>query len=130
MPSKKPVPRTETPRAVCPVSPDTRVAILSPRRAVEAFVHAHELSAEAWGEHRSLNVPALSVQVSEMAESLHRVGSDRRLGHIHWEPDAEIQRIISSWPGRFTSERAIRLGFRTNTSMDEVIHSFIEDDLQ
>ena len=115
---------------VCPVSPDTRVAILSPRRAVEAFVHAHELSAEAWGEHRSLNVPALSVQVSEMAESLHRVGSDRRLGHIHWEPDAEIQRIISSWPGRFTSERAIRLGFRTNTSMDEVIHSFIEDDLQ
>ena len=41
--------------AVCPVSPDTRVAILSPRRAVEAFVHAHELSAEAWGEHRSLN---------------------------------------------------------------------------
>ncbi len=115
--------------AVCPVTPQTRVAILSPRRAVDALVHAHELPAEAWGSHRSLNVPALSVQVCEMIAALQRVAADRRLGRIIWEHDAEIQGIVGGWPGRFTSERALRLGFETNASMDEIIQAFIEDDL-
>jgi nucleoside-diphosphate-sugar epimerase len=111
------------------VTPETRVAILSPRRAVDAFLHAHELSAESWGAYRSLNIPALSVEVREMLEALQRVAGDRPLGKIIWEPDAEIQRIVGGWPGRFTSQRAVRLGFQTNASMDEIIQSFIEDDL-
>ncbi len=115
--------------SICPVVPETRVAILSPRRAVDAFVHAHDLPAAAWGTHRSLNVPGLSVEVREMVEALHRVAGDRSLGPIHWEPDAEIQRIVGGWPGRFTSACAIQLGFQTNADMDEIIRDFIADDL-
>ncbi len=115
--------------SICPVVPETRVAILSPQRAVDAFVHAHDLPAAAWGTHRSLNVPGLSVEVREMVEALHRVAGDRSLGPIHWEPDAEIQRIVGGWPGRFTSARAIQLGFQTNADMDEIIRDFIADDL-
>jgi len=115
--------------AICPVTPETRIAILSPRCAVDAFLHAHELPAESWGDYRSLNIPALSVEVHEMLEALQRVAGDRPLGKIIWEPDAEIQRIVGGWPGRFTSHRAVRLGFQTNASMDEIIQSFIEDDL-
>ena len=113
----------------CPVSPETRVAILSPRRAVDAFLHAHDLSPDAWGAHRSLNVPGLSVEVQEMVAALNRVAGDRPLGPIHWEPDAEIQRIVGGWPGRFTSARAVQLGFQTNVDMDEIIRDFIADDL-
>jgi hypothetical protein len=51
------------------------------------------------------------------------------LGKIIWEPDAEIQRIVGGWPGRFTSQRAVHLGFQTHASMDKIIQSFIEDDL-
>ena len=42
---------------------------------------------------------------------------------------ATIQRIISSWPGAFTSQRALQLGFQADASMDAIVQAFIEDDL-
>jgi nucleoside-diphosphate-sugar epimerase len=115
--------------AVCPVSPETRLAILSPRKAVEAFVRAHDLPAAAWGHTRSLIVPGLSVQVSDMVAALQRAAGDKATQHIRWQSDAEIQRIISSWPGAFTSPRALRLGFQADASMEAIVQAFIEDDL-
>jgi len=114
---------------VCPVSPATRLAILSPRKALDAFVLAHNLSAEAWGSMRSLIVPGLSITVDDMVKALRRVAGEKPLQHLRWEPNADIQRIISSWPGAFTSARAQRLGFQADASMDDIIRAFIEDDL-
>jgi len=115
--------------AVCPVSPETRLAILSPRQAVAAFVRAHNLPAAAFEHTRSLIVPGLSVQVSDMVTALQRAAGVPAVQHIRWQPDAEIQRIISSWPGAFTSPRALRLGFQADASMDAIVQAFIEDDL-
>ncbi len=115
--------------AVCPVSPETWLAILSPRKAVEAFIRAHDLPAAAWGHTRSLIVPGLSVQVSDMVAALQRTAGDQAVQRIRWQSDAEIQRIISSWPGAFTSPRALRLGFQADASMDAIVQAFIEDDL-
>ena len=115
--------------AVCPVSPETRLAILSPRQAVVAFIRAHNLPAAAFEHTRSLIVPGLSVQVSDMVTALQRTAGVRAVQHIRWQPDAEIQRIISSWPGAFTSPRALRLGFQADASMDAIVQAFIEDDL-
>lgn len=115
--------------AVCPVSPETRLAILSPRQAVEAFVRAHDLPAAAFEHTRSLIVPGLSVQVRDMIAALQRAAGAQAGQHIRWQPDAEIQRIISSWPGAFTSPRALRLGFQADASMDAIVQAFIEDDL-
>jgi len=115
--------------AVCPVSPETRLAILSPRQAVEAFVRAHDLPAAAFEHTRSLIVPGLSVQVSDMIAALQRAAGAQTVQHIRWQPDADIQRIISSWPGAFTSPRALRLGFQADASMDAIVQAFMEDDL-
>jgi nucleoside-diphosphate-sugar epimerase len=115
--------------AVCPVSPETRLAILSPRQAVAAFVRAHDLPAAAFEHTRSLIVPGLSVQVSDMVAALQRAAGAQAVQHIRWQPDAEIQRIISSWPGAFTSPRALRLGFQADANMDAIVQAFIEDDL-
>ena len=115
--------------AVCPVSPETRVAILSPRQAVAAFVRAHDLPAAAFEHTRSLIVPGLSVQVSDMVAALQRAAGAPAVQQIRWQPDAEIQRIISSWPGAFTSPRALRLGFQADANMDAIVQAFIEDDL-
>ncbi len=114
---------------VCPVSRDTRLAILSPRQAVAAFLLAHDLPGAEWGHSRSLNVPGLSVTVADMVAALRRVAGEGPLQHLHWQPEADIQRIISSWPGAFTSARARQLGFRADASMDDIIRAFIEDDL-
>jgi len=114
---------------VCPVLPETRLAILSPRQAVAAFVRAHNLPAAAFEHTRSLIVPGLSVQVSDMVAALQRAAGAQAVQHIRWQPDAEIQRIISSWPGAFTSLRALRLGFQADANMDAIVQAFIEDDL-
>jgi len=115
--------------AVCPVSSETRLAILSPRQAVAAFVRAHDLPAAAFTHTRSLIVPGLSVQVSDMVAALQRAAGAQAVQHIRWQPDTEIQRIISSWPGAFTSPQALRLGFQADANMDAIVQAFIEDDL-
>src|SRR5271154_3464788 len=43
--------------AVCPVSPDTVMALASPRRIVAGLLHAHDLPADAFAASRSLQLP-------------------------------------------------------------------------
>src|SRR5713226_27417 len=50
----------------CPVVPETGVWLLSPRRAVEAFMHAHDLPAAKWGSNRVVNLPGITVTVAGM----------------------------------------------------------------
>ncbi|MGC2203088.1 MAG: D-erythronate dehydrogenase, partial [Stellaceae bacterium] len=43
--------------AICPVSPDTVMALASPRRIVEGLLRAHDLPGDAFGASRSLQLP-------------------------------------------------------------------------
>ena len=47
-------------RAVCPVSPDTEVALASPAKAVEALLCAASSSDLAWADPAPLTMPALT----------------------------------------------------------------------
>ena len=64
-----------------------------------------------------------------MVAALQRAAGTQAVQRIRWQADAEIQRIISSWPGAFTSSRALRLGFQADANMDAIVQAFIEDDL-
>jgi nucleoside-diphosphate-sugar epimerase len=48
---------------------------------------------------------------------------------IHDEPDELIMRIVAGWPSNFTATRARELGFSAETSFEEIINVFIEDEL-
>src|SRR4051794_24303930 len=115
--------------AVCPVSPDTVMALASPRRIVAGLVHALDLPSGALGANRSLQLPGFSVSVGEMAEALRRIGGNEACRRIRWQPDPQIQAIISSWPQALSASRAEALGFGRDSGIDEVIEAFIEDDL-
>src|SRR4051794_28178238 len=115
--------------AVCPVSPDTVMALASPRRIVAGLVHALDLPGGALGANRSLQLPGFSVSVGEMAEALRRIGGNEACRRIRWQPDPQIQAIISSWPQALSASRAEALGFGRDSGIDEVIEAFIEDDL-
>jgi len=115
--------------AVCPVAAEVRLALLSPRRTVQAFIHAHDLSAQAWGPWRSCNLPAIDATVGEMVEALARVAGQEPVKRIKWQPDPAIQRIVATWPGRFGWDKARKLGFLADNNADEIIRNFIEDDL-
>ena len=116
--------------AVCPVSPDTVMALASPRRIVAGLLHAHDLPADAFGASRSLQLPGFSVAVSEMAAAVRRAGGEAAYARIHWQPDPQIQQIISSWPQALQAPRAEALGFAADTGIDEAVQAFIEDDLE
>src|SRR6266446_8725795 len=115
--------------AVCPVAPETVMALASPRRIVEGLVHALDLPGEAFGASRSLQLPGFSVAVGEMAAALRRAGGEDAYARIRWQPDPQIQGIVSGWPQALLTPRADALGFGRDRDIDEVIAAFIEDDL-
>ena len=115
--------------AVCPVTLDTVMALASPRRIVEGLVHALDLPGEAFGASRSLQLPGFSVAVGEMAAALRRAGGEAAFARIRWQPDPQIQRIVSGWPQALLTPRAEALGFGRDRDIDEVVAAFIEDDL-
>jgi hypothetical protein len=116
--------------AVCPVSPETVMALASPRRIVAGLLHAHDLPADAFGATRSLQLPGFSVAVGEMAAAVRRAGGQAACARIHWEPDPQIQQIISSWPQALLAQRAEALGFTADSGIDAAVQAFIEDDLE
>jgi nucleoside-diphosphate-sugar epimerase len=63
--------------AVCPVSPDTIMALVSPRRIVAGLLRAHDLPGDAFGASRSLQLPGFSVAVGEMSAAVRRAGGVR-----------------------------------------------------
>jgi nucleoside-diphosphate-sugar epimerase len=115
--------------AVCPVAPDTIMALASPRRVVDGLLHAHDLPADAFTTSRSLQLPGFSVAVGEMAAAVRRAAGEAAYARIHWEPDPQIQQIISSWPRALRASRAEALGFSADTGIDEAVQAFIQDDL-
>lgn len=113
-------------RAVCPVSADTRLWLLSPKTAIESLLFGHNLSAEVIGPHRIVNLRGISLTVAEMVASLERVAGTQVAERIRWEPDARIERIVSTWPGKLDAARAQALGFPTDTHFDDLVRQHID----
>jgi nucleoside-diphosphate-sugar epimerase len=116
--------------AVCPVSPDTVMALASPRWVVAGLVHALDLPGAAFGDNRSLQLPGFSVAVGDMVEAVRRLGGAAAHARIRWQPDPLVQQIVSGWPPALSASRASALGFTADPGIDAVVHAFIEDDLE
>ena len=113
----------------CPVTPESCMAIMSPRRVIDAFVHLHELTPDDMAGNRRLLLSGIRVSMGEAAAALARVAGDRPCGKISFEIDDEIQTIVNGWPKETWSARAEALGFKPDESMDEIIQAYIEDEL-
>lgn len=115
--------------AVCPVDQATAMYILSPRRVIDALVHAMELPGEALGMSRAISLPGRTFTVAEMVAALRRVAGERTVARIRFGPDPLIQRIVAGWPARFATPRAEALGFQADADLDEIVRQHIEDEL-
>jgi D-erythronate 2-dehydrogenase len=115
--------------AVCPVAPETVMALISPRRVVAALDHALDLPPDSFGASRSLQLPGFSVAVGEMAAAVRRAGGEDAYRLIRWRPDPDIARIVGGWPRALMAPRAEALGFAADNGIDEAVRAFIEDDL-
>lgn len=115
--------------AICPVSRDSAMYILSPRRVVEAFLHALALPGDAFGPARMLTLPGICVTIGEVETALVKVAGQAVADRIEWKPDAHIQKIVSGWMPDFDAKRARGLGFLPDENIEEIIRAHIEDEL-
>ena len=114
-------------RAICPVGPQTAVALASPARAIEGLLCAASASDDIWGGRTAVNLPALTVTVAEMVSALERAAGSQASALIDWEPDPAIAQIVTSWPAAVRTDRAARLGLAPDPDFDSVVAQHIAE---
>jgi nucleoside-diphosphate-sugar epimerase len=115
--------------AVLPVPKSVRHWFASPRAAIGFLLHAARMDTARLGARRNLTMPGISATVGEQIEALRRAAGDAAVRRIREEPDATIMRIVDGWPRNFDARRALGLGFRADSSFDEIIRIHREDEL-
>jgi D-erythronate 2-dehydrogenase len=114
-------------RAVCPVDPDTEVALASPAKAIGALLCAATSSDQAWGGRSAVTMPALTVTVADMVAALERVAGPRASALIDWVRDPAVARMFATWPARIRADRAARLGLSPDPDFDSVIRMYLAE---
>jgi hypothetical protein len=103
------------------------VALSSPRRSLEGLLRAAAVDDRTWGSRTALTLPALTTTPREMARALDRVAGAGTSGLIDWDVDPAVEAIVGTWPARFHTPRAHRLGLRAETSFDDVVRGYLSD---
>ena len=116
-------------KAILPVDESVRHWHASPRAAAGFLRHAATLDSRLLENRRALNLPGVSCTVAEQIEALRRAAGQSVVNLIEHRPDDTIINIVSSWPRNFTAQRARALGFQAEASFDEIIATYIQNDL-
>lgn len=116
--------------AILPVNTDVRHWHATPRAAAGFLIHAAEIDSSKLKDRITLNMPGLSVTVQEQIDALQSVAGSDVVKLIKHQPDPTIQKIVSGWARDFDTRRSIELGFKAETSFEEIIKTYIEDDLK
>jgi nucleoside-diphosphate-sugar epimerase len=114
-------------RAVCPVPPQTEVALGSPARAIEGLLCAATASDDAWGGRTAVTLPALTVSVADMVAALERAAGPEPAALIDWVPDPAIAAIVTGWPARIRAGRAARLGLEPDPDYGSIIRMHLAE---
>jgi nucleoside-diphosphate-sugar epimerase len=104
------------------------VWVQSPRRVIQNFIHAANIDEKVLGDDRIINLPGLTVSVQEMIDGLEKITGPEVTQLISYEPDAFLQSIVLTWPPHFNPLRASQLGFVEDTSVEEIIRSYMEEE--
>ncbi len=111
---------------ICPVPPETEVALASPANTIHGILTVMQASRDALGGRTAVNLPALTVSVEQMRQALIDVAGEQTAELIRFEPDERIVQIVGGWPARFDAARARQLGLSADLSYDDVIHQYID----
>ena len=103
---------------VCPVRPDTRMACISLKKVVSAFIHASKT--EIPDIRKTILLPGISVSAQQMWDAVKA----RAKGRVRFEPDPVLQAIMDAVPKETVSRKAESLGFRGNTGIEEIVEEY------
>ncbi|WP_171207877.1 MULTISPECIES: D-erythronate dehydrogenase [unclassified Ruegeria] len=114
--------------AVLPVADTVRHWHASPRAAAGFLTHAAQLDTARLKGRRALNMPGVSCTVAEQIEALRKAAGANTANLIKYRPDPTIDSIVQGWPRNFDTKRALTLGFKAETSFDDIIQAYLVDD--
>jgi D-erythronate 2-dehydrogenase len=114
--------------AVLPVAETVVHTHASPRAAVGFLVHAATLPREALAPRVNLSMPGVCCTVAEQIASLRRIAGERVAARIRRAEDPLVARIVAGWPQRIEARRARELGFKAESSFDEIVRIHIDED--
>ena len=117
-------------RAVCPVQPNTPVALASPARAIEGLLCAAQTSAAQWGPRTAMTLPGLMTTVGAMAQALERVAGPAATALLDWQADPVIEKIVNTWPGNIQTPRAQALGLQSDDDFEQIIRGYVRENPQ
>ncbi len=113
-------------RAICPIDPDTPLWLASPGHVIQSLIHAYLLPSTQLGEHRSINLPGLTITPREMADALRELAGAAVADLIDWQPDPRIKAIVDTWPARIDTRRAYALGFTAAGTGAELVAAYVQ----
>ncbi|SER73706.1 Nucleoside-diphosphate-sugar epimerase [Vreelandella subterranea] len=113
--------------AICPVPVELPMFVMSPGKVVDALVHGAEVPGEALGAFRAFMLPGITITVAEMLEALRDAAGEKAFSLVRHEPDPQIESIVASWPARFNTAKATRLGFVGDENFKQIIDAFVTE---
>jgi nucleoside-diphosphate-sugar epimerase len=113
--------------SVCPVPPDTPVALSSPSRTINGLLRVLQTNDAEWGPRTALNLPALTTTPAQMAHALEKVAGPEAARRIAWKVDPAIAAIITSWPARMDTPRAGELGLEADASFEDIVREYVRE---
>jgi D-erythronate 2-dehydrogenase len=115
--------------AICPVAPETRMWVQSPRAVIDNLIIGHEAPAASFAHTRSVNVPGICVPVADMVAALRKVAGDAVADRVKWIYDPVIDRIVATWPANFAPRLGPALGMKADPDFESIVHAYIADDM-
>lgn len=115
--------------AILPVDDDVRHWFASPRAAVGYITHAATMDTGPLGAQRCMTMPGVSATVGEQIEALRTAAGDSAVALIRRAPDPVVAAIVAGWPRDFDTARGIALGFVAETTFQEIIAVYLEDEM-
>lgn len=116
-------------KAILPVEDTVRHWFASPRAAVGYIEHAATMDTAPLGAQRCMTMPGVTATVAEQIEALRVVAGDAAVALIKRAPDPAVASIVAGWPRNFDTARANAAGFVAETSFQEIIAVYLEDEM-
>jgi nucleoside-diphosphate-sugar epimerase len=108
-----------------PVENSIEMWILSPDKVIDAFVHAHDLPASAWGTNRAVTLPGIKFSVKEGVEALRRIAGEEVAKRVVFKPVERINSMVKTFPAQFRADRGAAMGFKADTGIEAIIRDYI-----
>ncbi|KAF2731338.1 NAD-dependent epimerase/dehydratase-like protein [Polyplosphaeria fusca] len=113
-----------------PVDPNIGIWLASPRTLAHNLLHAMQIPADNFGHFRTVLLPGYTATSGEILDALEQIAGKETRALVKEKRDPTIERIVLSWPAKYDTSRAKKLGFAEDVGLEQTIKDFITSDKQ